>query len=711
MSKSDTSRRNKGGIGGQARAPKASASRTIAWAAAIAVAASAGQASAATLLYNWNFNDPTTGATTGNGTPATTSGGGTLTLTNSATGPGTANFAAVGPSAAGGDFAYDGAGTNNVYGGPPSGIATTAAGDVATGMSSLQSLTVTFWMKAPAGFPHAGTNARFVMAGPAATYDQGANGFHVSLNSGDKIQKGVNGFNPISGNSLSTFLPANGMATNDWVFVAYAYDGDPTQSVFFNNNIRAATGNAVSNNSYVYVGAKTTTPVLFDGAATLATGNTNPGPVNLGANAFAMVGNRSNLQRSFLGQLDNVRIYNGLLSRPELEQTRRADLGIPLTFNSEWKVNGDGNWLDANMWNGVTAGSSVPNGPDTATLGTFGGAVTGARTVTLNGAVAVSTLNLDNPAGYTVNGTATNKLTLDVTTGSAAINVVSGDHTINAPLTFADTAAISVAAASKLTINSLSIENLTVNKTGAGTLEVNRVFNNTLAVNGGTVKITPNGTPTGTTRLFFFNDFGTGGQLDLTNNKLIIANGANGGIGTLNGATYTGLSGLIQKGRAGGTWNGRGITTSQADALSGLTALGSATAAQIGKLAGSTWNGNAINANDVLAMYTYGGDANLDGKLNGDDYFQLDNGFAAQSGPNAATTVGWFNGDFNYDGRIDGDDYFLLDRNINQQTAGLILTAGGIADTSAGLTAVPEPAGLGLAAAVLTLTAARRRRR
>ena len=62
-------------------------------------------------------------------------------------------------------------------------------------------------------------------------------------------------------------------------------------------------------------------------------------------------------------------------------------------------------------------------------------------------------------------------------------------------------------------------------------------------------------------------------------------------------------------------------------------------------------------------MYTYAGDADLNGKLDGDDYFRIDTGFASNA-------TGWVNGDFDYNGHINGDDYFILDRNLGRQTLG-----------------------------------------
>ncbi len=60
-------------------------------------------------------------------------------------------------------------------------------------------------------------------------------------------------------------------------------------------------------------------------------------------------------------------------------------------------------------------------------------------------------------------------------------------------------------------------------------------------------------------------------------------------------------------------------------------------------------------------MYTYGGDATLDGKINVDDYIRIDSG-------TAAALTGWSNGDFNYDGKANIDDYTsFIDANIATQ--------------------------------------------
>ena len=104
-------------------------------------------------------------------------------------------------------------------------------------------------------------------------------------------------------------------------------------------------------------------------------------------------------------------------------------------------------------------------------------------------------------------------------------------------------------------------------------------------------------------------------------------------------------------------------------------------------------------------MYTYGGDADLDGRINVDDYGRID--FNVAIG-----TSGWFNGDFNYDGKINVDDYGIIDFNIGIQGAPFPAGAGAGADVgAASLTAVPEPACILPIAGLAVAQLARRRRR
>jgi hypothetical protein len=218
---------------------------------------------------------------------------------------------------------------------------------------------------------------------------------------------------------------------------------------------------------------------------------------------------------------------------------------------------------------------------------------------------------------------------------------------------------------------------------------------NSLLITGGRVKVTPDFDPTvpasfGATSVLTNLSVSGGGAFDLGNNKLITKNPVGGTIG---GGLYNGVTGLIQAGRNGGGWNGSGIVTSQSTAASGnFTTLGVATAQQAKGLATpattAVFAGQTVTGSDALVMYTYGGDANLDGKINVDDYGHIDSSIVLPG------VAGWFNGDFNYDGKINVDDYGIIDSNVPIQ--GTAFATG--SSVGGSLTAVPEPGG---AAAVI----------
>ncbi|MEO7158350.1 MAG: hypothetical protein ABI039_12350 [Vicinamibacterales bacterium] len=150
--------------------------------------------------------------------------------------------------------------------------------------------------------------------------------------------------------------------------------------------------------------------------------------------------------------------------------------------------------------------------------------------------------------------------------------------------------------------------------------------------------------------------------IDLTDNALIVLGGA---AGTWGGLSYSGLTGQIAAGRLGGTWNGIGIVTStpSAQGQAALHTLAIATGSQVKSIAApatAVWRGQTVTGSDVLVMFTYGGDANLDGKINVDDYTRIDSNVGIGG-------KGYYNGDFNYDGTINVDDYTIIDSNVGIQ--------------------------------------------
>jgi len=92
------------------------------------------------------------------------------------------------------------------------------------------------------------------------------------------------------------------------------------------------------------------------------------------------------------------------------------------------------------------------------------------------------------------------------------------------------------------------------------------------------------------------------------------------------------------------------------------------------------------------------------GLINVDDYGRID--FNVNLG-----VAGWYNGDFNYDGKINVDDYGIIDFNVGIQGTPFF-AASGVANPSGmnGVSAVPEPASIGVLALGATALVRRRRR-
>src|SRR6185437_6394976 len=165
-----------------------------------------------------------------------------------------------------------------------------------------------------------------------------------------------------------------------------------------------------------------------------------------------------------------------------------------------------------------------------------------------------------------------------------------------------------------------------------------------LSINNSNAIMNPNGSRVINTNAIGFT--GTG-RLDLGDNDLVVRSGS---VGTWDGTNYTGITGLVKQGRNGGTWTGNGIVTSMpaATAMEGKTTLGVATASSaLGIASGATasWESETVTGSSVLVKYTYVGDANLNGMVNGDDYFKIDSGYSAHS-------TGFVNGDFDYNGVV-----------------------------------------------------------
>ena len=176
------------------------------------------------------------------------------------------------------------------------------------------------------------------------------------------------------------------------------------------------------------------------------------------------------------------------------------------------------------------------------------------------------------------------------------------------------------------------------------------------------------------------------GVLNLKQGNLIVRNAGD----TAHHADYLRIRNYVVSGYAAQAWTGAGINSSNAaaDATAGnfLLAVGvlDNSFQNLSTFAGHTLS---VTFDELLAKYTYYGDANLSGMVDDDDQGNLDFGRGFGVGE-------WYAGDFNYDGVVNDDDQANLDYGRGFQGPPLVSQGGG-----AGFGAVPEPSVVGLIAA------------
>jgi hypothetical protein len=198
----------------------------------------------------------------------------------------------------------------------------------------------------------------------------------------------------------------------------------------------------------------------------------------------------------------------------------------------------------------------------------------------------------------------------------------------------------------------------------------------------------------------------TGARLDMNDNRAIVHVPA-----AQSAAVRDALEEQARQGRNPDPGSGQGRWDGATGLVSSVANTGNAAAGielygvvvirngDVADLAGltpqSTFGGIPVGADDVLVRYSYAGDANADGLVNGDDYTLIDLGFAIADNR-------YVGGDFTFDGVVNGDDYTIIDLNY-------AVTGGGMPVAAGVPVAVPEPGALTALLLVATLTTRRRR--
>jgi hypothetical protein len=193
--------------------------------------------------------------------------------------------------------------------------------------------------------------------------------------------------------------------------------------------------------------------------------------------------------------------------------------------------------------------------------------------------------------------------------------------------------------------------NLSINVSAGGVAALGGgVTLNTLTIGAGGRANVARGTRTTLVLDALTIDVAGGGKLDLADNKLVVRNGDRAAIEGYIAAAYNASN-----------WNGvGGILTSMPDA-GPLTGTGTVAVLPASQYFFGPFGGVSVGGSDVLVMYSYAGDLNLDGRVDAQDYGTIDNWVQFPG------TDGYWNGDINFDGVIDAVDYGIIDNAIQLQ--------------------------------------------
>ena len=466
---------------------------------------------------------------------------------------------------------------------------------------------------------------------------------------------------------VTTFNVANLGANNNQTTSSTFIMGAGTLNagtITFGSGTAAASGGKVVSTFTQNAGTVLASTVNFS-TANISSGGIYTGTYNLGNNGAASTAGTLLASAVFITYADaatssqTINFNNGTIGNYD-------DAGIPggtgtvgnltLAGRTGGGAAGNTSTLTINLLNG--AGTSAHNFAPEA-----GRSITIAATALITGAGALTTTG---PGTVNLNGTN---------------NYTGGTYVNNGTLNLATVSAFPLG--SNLSIGSAAV--------------TNAPFPNVVLANhsGGSAAVlnTSNFVLTGTTNAWT-------GKLDLTNNAMDI--GGSAALAVINNQ--------VMQGYNAGNWNGAAgiVSSAAANDSRHLTAIGVIQNNQSGAAIFTSTNpfeGTTPGAGDILAKYTYYGDANLSGKVDGSDYSLIDSGYLTHA-------TGWFNGDFNYDGVVNGSDYTLIDNAFNTQNGNISAEVLATPTALIASSSVPEPTLCGIVSfSILGLLRRRRQRR
>jgi autotransporter-associated beta strand protein len=291
----------------------------------------------------------------------------------------------------------------------------------------------------------------------------------------------------------------------------------------------------------------------------------------------------------------------------------------------------------------LTGGASGPTvfAPTSPGYANVGGGTANMALANIGEAVAGSSIVMNGFTSLTITGTNTYTGTTTVSNGSLLLGNGSQGASFASTAAFTNNATVAFNSDGSVTLAGSITGTGNVLHLGTGSSSVaGRIVAQSLSVSAGQLKIAAKGSansPTGTSVVKALTI--TGGQLDLTNNSLIVD--YTSPIGTLVDDTRMML--------ASGS-----LTTSAGTSSLRLGYGDNNVLKKTGTFAGEPLDADFT---DLLIKYTYAGDANLDGKVNALDFNALATNFGTGSD--------WTKGDFDYNGNVNTTDFNFIAQNFN----------------------------------------------